>query len=76
MGKLFLLLTGERVHFFSNPENKPTTKQKEISSLHSSFKIEHAGQNRGWTSRVSQQPYLATQHSCSDSSDWAGEELC
>lgn len=64
--KLFLLLTGAKVHFFfSNPKNKP---KKKISSLHSSFEIEHAGQNRGWTSRVSQQPYLATEHSYSDSS--------
>lgn len=67
--------------FFSNPQkNKPTQKKrKKNSSLHSSFGLKkHAGQNRGWTSRVSQQPYLATDYLCTQvaqpsllPTDWA-----
>lgn len=41
-------------------------KQKQIYSFHSSLEIEHAGQNRGWTSRVSQPPHLTTGHFYSD----------
>lgn len=51
---------------FIKQTNKKKGKKK-IYSLHSSVEIKHAGQNRGRTSRVPQQPRLTTEHSCSDS---------
>lgn len=43
------------------------TKQKSLVYIQT-LKIEHAGHNRGWTSRVSQQPYRTTEHSYSGGS--------
>lgn len=52
-------------HTHTKRENK--TKQKSLVYIQT-LKIEHAGHNRGWTSRVSQQPYRTTEHSYSGGS--------
>lgn len=78
----FVLLTGERVHFFfSNPENKPMKKKVYIQAVILNMLAKTEGGPAGCHSSLILQPSIPIQiarppHARERSSHWAGEELC